>query len=72
MGAAGVIDGAYDADDLSILYQIDRQNRSFVSQFGHGVLSRPVFLHRQLVGRDHVDQGALYRRRKSLVFLTMR
>src|SRR5947207_3058620 len=51
---------------------LDLCNRGLVSQFGHGFLGGPVLLHRQFLGRDHVDQGALYPRRKPPVLLAVK
>jgi len=43
-----------------------------MSQFGYGFLGRTVFLHRQFLGRDHVDQRAFDQRRKPPVLLAIK
>jgi len=48
-----VRDRSYDLGSL-----LDLCNRGLVSQFGHSFLGGSVLLHRQFLGRDHVDQEA--------------
>jgi hypothetical protein len=69
-----VRDRSYDlrvySDDLGSLLNLC--NRGLVSQFSYGFLGGPVLLHRQFLGRDHVDQKALYPRRKPPVLLAVK